>query len=262
MRGWKASLTAGVILFASVATANDTADAVTAPAPAARANPTKVVSVPDNLNILPYSAQYVLQRSGIKVATGDFSLRREGDSYLYESHSKSAGIVSLFRDDDIVELTRWQLANHGVRPLQYRFAHTGIDDERHVTIDFDWSAGEVTNTVNGDAWQMAVPTGTLDKLSVQLALSVALRQGQRGPFQFPVADGGKLKTYHFEVVGEEEVETPAGRFKAIRVLRKKDKRQTTLWFAPKLDWMPIRLDQPKKKMSMRLVSLKQAPAKP
>ncbi len=249
-----ARVAALALLFATAgASANGTtAHPLAAPTTAA----TTATAAPAPAPLRPYVARYQLSRSGLRLAEGTFEVRTDGDhTYLYVSRSKPVGIASLFRSDDILEQTRWQWLNDTVHPLDYRLDHTGIDKPRHVHISFDWPSRRVINDVNGSRWKMNIPPDTLDKLSVQLALSLALKRGERGPFQFPVADGGKLKTYYFTVEGEEKVKTPAGRFDAVRVRRDQDKRRTVLWFVPSLDWLPVRLDQLAKHMSMQLVSV-------
>ena len=60
--------------------------------------------------------------------------------------------------------------------------------------------------------------------------------------------GGELREYHLQTLGEEEISTPAGRFRTIKVQRTQTggKYTVTLWCAPELDYFPVRIDRAKR----------------
>ncbi|MCK4587906.1 MAG: DUF3108 domain-containing protein, partial [Gammaproteobacteria bacterium] len=77
-----------------------------------------------------------------------------------------------------------------------------------------------------------------------------------------VADGGKLKSYDAVIQKTETIETPAGEFETIRVNRDDGKRVTTLWCAPDLNYLPVRIEHYKKgdtKVNAYLVKVKGLP---
>ena len=63
--------------------------------------------------------------------------------------------------------------------------------------------------------------------------------------KYQVADGGRLKTYTFEVLGEETLDTPTGKLSTIKIkrLRNHGKRVTYLWLAIDWNYMLVRLQQ-------------------
>jgi hypothetical protein len=61
-----------------------------------------------------------------------------------------------------------------------------------------------------------------------------------------VADGGRLKTYHFEWQGVETINIPAGTFDTVRLRRVHGKTTTTIWCARKLNFLPVRIQQKKR----------------
>jgi hypothetical protein len=60
---------------------------------------------------------------------------------------------------------------------------------------------------------------------------------------FAVADGGKLKQYAFQVIGNEIVALPAGRFEAIRLSRLGVGAEIYIRCAPELHYLPVRILQ-------------------
>lgn len=146
----------------------------------------------------------------------------------------------------ISEITRFDYRpSETITPLSYRYHRKVLGKSRKASIDFDWSRQSVTTVVKDKPWKMQVPAGTQDKLSYQLQLRLDLLAGKTR-MVYPVADGGKLKEYRFKVVGEEEIDTPYGRYNAVRVMRDRGAdadRETLIWLAPELDYLIVRLEQ-------------------
>ncbi|NIR61777.1 MAG: DUF3108 domain-containing protein [Gammaproteobacteria bacterium] len=197
----------------------------------------------------PFDAKYTVRAKGFKVAEMTLSLQRDGEArFLYRARTRAAGLLALFRDDRVDEQSLWIYYEGSIRPLRYRYDHTGRDEPRHVRLRFHWERGVVENTVSGDSWRMDIPPGTLDKLAIQLAVMLDLRRGERA-LTYPIADGGKLKTYRFEIVGRERVETPAGEYQTVKLRRQReddDERVTHFWCAPTLGFLPVQVEHMKK----------------
>ena len=58
-------------------------------------------------------------------------------------------------------------------------------------------------------------------------------------------DYKKMKEYYFEIMGEERVYTSLGSFKTIKVQHKRYKKEKniTLWCAPELNYLPVKIIQ-------------------
>jgi len=184
-----------------------------------------------------------LNRFGIGEARVALSAQPDG-RYDYRSHTRPTGLAKLFRADQVQESSLFTLHKDRIRPLEYRFDHTGSKKGRHAYLRFDWQAGEVSNTVEGHTWQMDIPEGALDKLVVQVAVMMDLSAGKE-KLTYAIADGGKLKEYHFAVIGEETIRVPAGEFRTFKIerVRKDFDRTTHLWCAPALGYLPVRIEQ-------------------
>ena len=94
---------------------------------------------------------------------------------------------------------------------------------------------------------MDIPAGTLDKLASQLGIMLALGRGETD-ITFKIADGGKLKDYRFKVLGRETLELAAGRFDTVKITKLRDnkRRETYIWCAPELNYLPVRIWQREK----------------
>ncbi len=91
---------------------------------------------------------------------------------------------------------------------------------------------------------MRVPDDALDKHSLVLAVSADLRDGRLAS-SYPVADGGRLKTYTFERLGDERLVTPLGVHDTIKLRRERPggRPATLFWHAPALDHLPVRIER-------------------
>lgn len=197
-----------------------------------------VPSFPDR-----FTAEYILESGGITVGRTRRTLTPDGNGrYVYETQSSVTGVLSLFRKDRIVERSDWQYQAGHMRPLAYRYTRTGGKKDRDQAIAFDWENGIAHGTVKGESRRMFLPQGTLEKHISVLALMQDLDAGRRD-IQYRIAEGGKLKTYHLKAIGEEHLDTALGLMETIKVRRIRDdsKRETTLWCAPELNFLPVKM---------------------
>jgi hypothetical protein len=195
--------------------------------------------------LAPVSAEYQVTRHGVPLARVEVQLELHPDgTYGYDSRTEPTGLVAWLREDDIRERSDGRWHAEGFTPERYSYAHRSSSTSREVEIRFDWPGMRAINTTGGTTWTMPVPEGTQDKLGQQLTLMTAMMRGLRN-VNIQVADGGILKTYRYDVQGRERVQTPAGEFLAWRVRRRKDDQPSrlTLWSAPSLGYLPVRLDR-------------------
>lgn len=190
-----------------------------------------------------FNAEYSLKRNGITLGTSTRSLTAAKDgSYIYASTTQATGIIAWFVKDRIDEYSRWIFDGTQIRPLEYVYSRYGGDKTRHVNLKFDWQHHIVINTIDGEPWRMEIPPNAQDKLVYQLAIMYDLLNGKKN-LKYKIADGGKLKDYAFAIEGEEVLNTALGKIKTVRIQRIGDRRDTTVWCAPQLSYLPVRLQQ-------------------
>ncbi len=201
-----------------------------------------------------FSALYSVHANGMKVAVLERHLAATEDGrYLFESKSRTTGLVSLVRRERVLEQSEWTWAGQQIRPYRYRYVRSGRK-EKEVVVEFDYANGRVANTVNDDTWYMQIEPAAFDKLLYQLALTADLAAGKR-ELEYTIADGGRYKTYHFDVIGDEHIETQLGNLKTLKLqrIRKKDQRKITFWCAPAYQYFPVRVEYEEKDGSVTSV---------
>jgi hypothetical protein len=190
-----------------------------------------------------FHAEYILKRNGITlgISTRSLSTAQDG-TFIYASTTRATGIIAWFVSDHIDEYSKWFFEGKQLRPLEYVYNRHGGSKNRQVKLDFDWRHLTVTNTIDGDPWRMDIPPDAQDKLIYQLSIMYDLLN-EKKHLEYKIADGGKLKDYTFEIEGEQVLNTALGKIKTVRIQRIGDKRDTTVWCAPQLSYLPVRLEQ-------------------
>lgn len=141
----------------------------------------------------------------------------------------------------------WNNEKNTVVPQHYVYKRRGLGKDRDADLRFDWNKKVVANHVQKSQWQMDIVEKVQDKLSYQLQLQQDFISGKE-KFSYKIADGGHLKEYKFEKVGEEILETPLGKVNAVKVKRSRDndERITYAWLAKDWNYLLVRLQQEEK----------------
>jgi hypothetical protein len=152
-------------------------------------------------------------------------------------------MFSYFKPDVVTENSVFTYADNFIQPLSYSYQRTGGKKEKHIDLAFNWQQQSLAIDDRKHPWKLQLETHTLDKLVYQIALMSDLNSQQQ-QFNYRVADGGKLKDYNIQVIGQETIATPLGQIDTVvlkRARQKKSKRETTLWCAPALNYLPVKL---------------------
>lgn len=190
-----------------------------------------------------FTAVYSISKGTFTIAETTRTLSNHGNGrYLFSSTTRPAALGRLLSNGEIIERSEWTFHQNTIRPLQYSYADSSKKNQREVQLTFDWDGNDVTNTINGDPWKMQLAPGTQDKLVYQLRLMLDLPT-RRQALLYPVADGGQLKEYRLDIVGNERVKTKLGEFDAVQVRRASGDRVTTFWCAKELNYLPVRIEQ-------------------
>lgn len=167
-------------------------------------------------------------------ASGTLDWQHDGQAYQAQMR------VSAFMVGSRTQRSAGQLHATGLHPDRF----TDISRrERETRFDGDQARIGYTGLVQQDPLQ----TGAQDRLSIILQLASrfnakAPTAGERMSFQ--VAGVASAEPWEFEVLGQEGISVPAGDFTAWhvrRVARQEGDARMSVWMAPNLDFLPVRL---------------------
>jgi len=221
------------------------------------------LTLPVGADVLdPFEARYHVSRGGVGVGEARFSLSAWGDRgcLAYKGTAKPNAFIGLFVGKVMDQSYFCPGGEVGVRP--YHFRHVETDDqEDSYTLDFDWSAGQVTYNENQT---FDAPADGVDPFLLHIAARLWLANADdpanAGERDFSIVDEDEIKTYRLAVSEGETVETPAGTFDTLRVERVDDPdERLILWATPALDYLPIKVahhddDDPVVRMELEQIS--------
>ena len=192
-----------------------------------------------------YHATYSVARNDLHIGAAIFTLTKgKNDIYTYQSITQPAGLVSLFRSDVITETSHFSVVDGLPRSLLYSYTHTGGGDNKPQSIRFDWN-NKTAHSSHGDQHKtLPLESGICDRLLAQLLVSLDAAHGHFDD-TYRVLDHSEMQTYRLHEVGQKKLKTPAGEFDTVEVARKDEKknRTTSFWLAPKLDYLPVQMQQ-------------------
>ena len=196
-----------------------------------------------------YQAVYQIEMNSIQAGELTQQLKTLTDGlHRFRSVTKAKGVVALFRRDTVKESSLWTLQQQQIVPHQYLYQRSGGKKDKYLRMDFDWSKNMVHIDDKVHPWDLELPSATLEKHVYQLQLRLDLMQNpQQRTFNYAIADGGRIKHYQIERLEEEIISTPLGKIATVKFKRQRDRdsdkdRETTLWCAPELDYLPIKLE--------------------
>ncbi|MEN9728133.1 MAG: hypothetical protein RL434_2499 [Pseudomonadota bacterium] len=192
----------------------------------------------------PFVSTYEVSLRGVAVG----QLKRElsypaPGQYRFVSRLESTGLVNLLRKTWTEELSAGAIDAKGLSPADYLETKVSGRKRRESKVEFRPEEGRIVQSHKGATHESPLESGILDKLAYQLALMRDLDQATRR-LSYRVADDGKVKHYTLSVEGTESIRLADGEVSALRVVhaREGSGRRTTLWCAPSLGNLPVKIE--------------------
>ena len=202
----------------------------------------------DGLPVAPFQARYEVYGQGFSLGEAVMSLAAVGSSgYRMSSDVRPNGLVALLASARVYERASGEIRDGRIQPTHYeRQMETGRKSG-DVQLRFDWRAGRVEARSGARQATLPLSPGVVDPLSLNMVVMRDL-QRDRLPEQYTLVEETELRTFQIRNEGEEVLDTPLGRLRALRVSHSKpgNTRITTFWFAPELRYLPVRIAQHKK----------------
>lgn len=213
---------------------------------------------------LPFSATYVVGNNLLSAGTATLALEPlDHGLWKYELKTEPTGVFRLTGKGNITEtsLLRFVDAPDDGLLLRTESYNYRQDNERRRAVDafFDWENNALLWVRRGESETVSMKDQpVLDRLSVTLSVMSALRQNISAS-EYLVFDNGRLKNVVFENQGVERLDTSIGPIDTVRVLRSNvegSSRTTVTWFAPSLDYVPVKIEQLKRGELVARLTLK------
>jgi carbon monoxide dehydrogenase subunit G len=193
--------------------------------------------------LTPYSADYKVK---ISVLSGRLTteLRRLEDGYEANHVIEPQGLASMMKDGKISEQSRFTARADGVRASWYRSEDSLSSDETSAEVTFDWSASELSGTVNEEKVEIMLDDVVHDRVAIQYQLMHDLLNGEPNE-RYVLFDIDEFKTLTVRKIGIRRISTPAGKFTAVGIQHQAENssRVTTFWCVEELGFLPVVIEQ-------------------
>lgn len=230
-----------------------TATPAAVPAPARPDQATRKQQRAAAETLLPFQATYATSLNGMPLGADlNLDLKR-GTTGLWSLRFSAKGMLFDFSESS--EFT-WE----GCRstPQRYRFDFNGFGVDRSLHLDFDQQKQLATGLSRRGPVSFKMPRKASDELSLAFVARCELVGGKQET-ELKAATTRGIRTFNFRVAGRETIKVPAGTFETLRIVRVRpegDTRESILWVAPALDYVPVKLEH-QEKLGMRgIVQLK------
>jgi len=159
---------------------------------------------------------YDVYLGGLNIFYFDAMLKRQGDSYTISGGGKTKGVVRLIWRWAVNVTARGAVNSAGVVSRTYDEATIRKKKHKFLRLAFKGSGAYAITRTPPDSLRKrkkrklpkSIPMGTLDPISVSLAVASALARGGSCGGKFPIFDGNRRYDLTFKKVGEENFTKP------------------------------------------------------
>lgn len=197
------------------------------------------------VELTPHRAEYKVR---ISVVSGQLNteLRATETGYVATHVVKPTGVSRMITNGQMEVSSEFTTAADGLRPVRYHAIDTiGDDPEAHIT--FDWQTNQARGTVGDEDVVLQLDGLSHDAVSIQYDLMYNLMNDKPND-TYVLFDVDKMRVANVRNVGKKTVKTKVGNFEVVGIEHQKEgsSRKTILWCAPKLDYLPVVIEQQRK----------------
>jgi hypothetical protein len=231
------------------------APAAPVPEPPAPPEPTPVAEAPPEPpkprpgEQLPSQAEirYSLNKgeNGLSVGRVVHTWKRDGDRYTLSSVTEASGFFSLIKPGKLVQTSEGLITEQGLQPASF-WVQRGQSTDTTEFAQFNWKNGSLRFGTYQDARTVELPDTAQDLMS--FLYQFAFAPPASGSIKLYIANGRKLDTYDYTVIGEEVLELPFGKVKALHLSKQHTANEsgTEIWLSVDHRYFPVKIRQVEK----------------
>ena len=198
-----------------------------------------VHAVPDD-----YEAVY-----SVRLMQADGTLRAKLENkegiYTYSLKTEPTGFWKLIANGSINESSAFEVIDEKIRPINYKLIDTIRRNQRESLVEFDWSRKVINGFYKDRAIDIKLEEDILTRILLQIEI---MHQKERNSLKesYLIIDRDEIKEISISSLSsEKKISVPFGSFDVIEISHRSEKsnRINTLWLAPALDFIPVKLEQ-------------------
>jgi hypothetical protein len=166
---------------------------------------------------------------------------RQGDTYSVANVVEGTGITALLYSGRFVQISRGKVRGSRLEPEEYWLQRSGQVEKSEI-LRFDYGLESISSRYKDRVLSLPLPPGTQDPASFVFQLVAEIQQGARQG-TLTVASVKRVRSYDYQAVGEETLDTAMGPLPTLHVTRlaNADDGQIDLWLDSSRYYLPVRV---------------------
>ena len=187
------------------------------------------------------------------------TLKKEQDNlYSYETITRPSGFWRVIIDGSIWEKSTFSLTNGVIRSKTYDLTDTIRSKPRQSSATFDWDNMLLSGYYKDRRFELPINNYVIDRVALQIAIILNSQQGNNSS-EYYILDRDKLLKVQVNNKEIVNIRVPFGEFEAIEIEHASEQSDSinSLWLAPELGYIPIKIAQKKDGKTVFSASLAQ-----
>ena len=187
------------------------------------------------------------------------TLKKEQDNlYSYETITRPSGFWRVIIDGSIWEKSTFSLKNGTVQSQTYELTDTIRSKPRQSSATFDWDNLLLSGYYKDRKFELPLNNYVIDRVSLQIAIILNSQQGNNSS-EYYILDRDKLLKVQVNNKEIVNIRVPFGEFEAIEINHASEQSDSinSLWLAPELGYIPVKIAQKKDGKTIFSASLSQ-----
>lgn len=190
-------------------------------------------------DLAPFTASYHFNVNNKLSGTATRTLEKTGAGSWRYTFSASAPLATA------TETSSFHFDGTTVTPVTYAQARKIFVSNKKSSVSFNWKAMKATGKRDQKTVQYTIKPGTLDSLNMEIQMRRDLKDLGKLAGPYTLSTPKDISPLAFVIVGEEVLNTAAGKLNTLKVSRQHSdpKRHTTFWLAKDFNYLPARVVQ-------------------
>jgi len=197
-------------------------------------------------DLAEFSAQYAVQKSGIKLAEAIYQLSYTDTGYKFSHNSKLHGIAAMLGDDSVSAVSYIDKVDDTLLLKKHSYIQTGREKNTDEDFSIQWNTtskavtGKITGMVRSRKINLETDTAVWEPLSFQIPLMIAANENVKD-YPYNAILNGEIDTYNFVLTSKKSITFANKEYQVLQMVRTDPhkNRQLHIWLAPELNNMPI-----------------------
>lgn len=161
----------------------------------------------------------------------------EGGRYTITTVAAATGFASVFYSGRFVQTSRGRITAHGLQPEEF-WEQRG---NKRAQARFDYENRSILVESSKGPRTIPLPEGTQDAQSLLFQMALTAPPPQDG--QSTLFNGRKVRSYRYQVTGEETLETGLGALRTLHLIRTPaaGEGRFEIWLAIDRHYLPVRI---------------------